>query len=55
MENIFIYIGLIYIILCVMIGIEGSKRHVGFPLAFIISLGLTPIIGVLVVSLSNRL
>lgn len=38
-----------------MVGIEGSKRHVGGILAFIISLVTTPIIGMIVVALSRRL
>jgi hypothetical protein len=55
MEYIPIYLGLIFLLLCIMVAVEGSKRHVGAPLAFIVSFVTTPIIGLIVVALSRRL
>jgi hypothetical protein len=46
---------IIWIILCVLLGNAGKKRKIGWTNAFILSLLLSPIIGLIIVLLSDKL
>ena len=40
--------------LSILVGIAGGKRKIGGPAAFLISLLLSPLIGIIVVALSEK-
>jgi len=46
-------IGIIWIILCVVIGLIGKNKKIGFAGAFFLSLLLSPLIGLIIVLVSN--
>ena len=48
-------ISIMYILLCFVVGIIGKDRNIGFPVAFFISLLLSPIIGLIITLSSSKM
>ena len=45
---------IVYLILCVIIGLLGNKRKIGFGWAFFWSLFLSPVIGLIIAFISKE-
>ena len=54
METIIIYPIIIYVIICLIVGISGSERQIGFINSFLLSLILTPLVGFVITVLSSN-
>ena len=54
MEIIFVFGIMILISVCIVVGNFGSKRNIGFTLAFLSSLFLSPILGMMFVLASDK-
>ena len=54
MENIFVIAFLPYLIICIIVGIGGSGRQIGFMNSFLICVITTPIIGFIITVLSSK-
>lgn len=48
-----IILGAIYLLACILVGIVGSRRSMGFFAAFLFSLIFTPIVVILVLQLTR--
>ena len=54
MGNIYLYTILAYLLICVIVGISGSERQIGFFNSFFLSLITTPLIGFIITVLSSK-
>lgn len=54
MENIYWYAILGYVSICIIVGITGSERQIGFFNSFLLSMLTTPLIGFIITVVSSK-